>query len=127
MTAEQHNKLLGFLLLGHSLILSLEVFIVGRYFVNELILRPLYSSSDIAEAIAVLMILPAVIIVAIGLILILSQLICGLIILIKKRSAMNWGIVTSSFAIICLPIGTVVGIYGLWFLCSKKGRNYFSS
>ena len=40
----------------------------------------------------------------------------------QRRRARLWGIIASILLLPVLPFGTVIGIYGLWFLFSEQGK-----
>jgi hypothetical protein len=43
-----------------------------------------------------------------------------------KPWARTWGIVISAFDLIQVPLGTILGIYGLWVLLSAEGTALFT-
>ena len=45
----------------------------------------------------------------------------------RKRHARVWAIIASIAVAPVMPLGTFLGIYGLWFLFSSKGRSFYSS
>jgi hypothetical protein len=42
-----------------------------------------------------------------------------------KRNARIWGIIAAILVATILPLGTIVGIYGLWFFFSAEGRQFY--
>lgn len=40
-----------------------------------------------------------------------------------KSGARTWGIVASIISLLGFPLGTALGIYGLWFLFGNEGRD----
>jgi hypothetical protein len=43
-----------------------------------------------------------------------------------KRHARVWGIIAAIVLLPMMPLGTALGVYGLWFLFSVEGRQLFS-
>ena len=44
----------------------------------------------------------------------------------QKPNARTLGIIASCVALLGFPIGTALGIYGLWFFFGDAGKNYFN-
>lgn len=46
--------------------------------------------------------------------------------LLKERSGgRTWGIVASIISLLGFPLGTALGIYGLWFLFGEQGKQFY--
>lgn len=45
----------------------------------------------------------------------------------RKRHARVWGIIASIAVAPVMPLGTFLGIYGLWVLFGSEGRKFYSS
>jgi hypothetical protein len=45
----------------------------------------------------------------------------------RGRNARSWGIVAAILVAPIMPLGTMFGIYGLWFLFSAEGRRFYLS
>jgi hypothetical protein len=45
----------------------------------------------------------------------------------QRRKARVWGIFAAVLVLPIAPLGTMLGIYGLWFLFSDEGRGFYSS
>jgi len=43
-----------------------------------------------------------------------------------KLGARTWGIIASCVALLGFPLGTALGIYGLWFLLGEGGKQFYS-
>ena len=59
-----------------------------------------------------------------GLICILPPALASWKMLKRKPRARFWGIIASIVVLPLIPLGTALGIYGLWFFFSGQGRNY---
>lgn len=129
MTATDHNKILAigfaafaaiffltFLLLT---LVSVGVFVaLGITFANE--------SGDPNQA--GFGILGAIITVifygVLGLICVLPPALASWKLLKRKPRARFWGIIASIVVLPILPLGTMLGIYGLWYFFSPEGRKF---
>ncbi len=45
----------------------------------------------------------------------------------RRRDARIWGIIASILVAPIIPLGTMLGIYGLWFFFSTEGRRFYLS
>ena len=45
----------------------------------------------------------------------------------QRRHARGWGIIAAILVLPIAPLGTMLAIYGLWFLFSEDGRRLYSS
>jgi hypothetical protein len=43
----------------------------------------------------------------------------------EKSSGRAWGIVASIASLINIPLGTALGVYGLWFLFGDQGKQFY--
>ncbi len=43
----------------------------------------------------------------------------------RRRNARPWGIVAAILVAPIMPLGTLLGIYGLWFFFSAEGRRFY--
>jgi hypothetical protein len=56
---------------------------------------------------------------------VIPQLLGGWKLLKEKPAARIWGTVGSVVALLSFPLGTAVGIYGLWFLFGDEGKRFY--
>ena len=42
----------------------------------------------------------------------------------RGRNARTWGIIAAILVVPVMPLGTMLGIYGLWFFFSAEGRKF---
>jgi len=42
----------------------------------------------------------------------------------RRRHARPWGIIAAILVVTIIPLGTMLGIYGLWFFFSAEGRRF---
>ena len=45
----------------------------------------------------------------------------------RRRNARIWGIIAAILVATIFPLGTMLGIYGLWFFFSAEGRRFYLS
>ena len=53
-------------------------------------------------------------------------LLAGWKMLKEKSGARTLGIIASIIALLSFPLGTALGIYGLWFLFGDAGKNFYA-
>ncbi|MDP7028058.1 MAG: hypothetical protein QF380_06605 [Candidatus Marinimicrobia bacterium] len=126
---EKHINILGALFLTFSLIM-----IIGGFAINHFVPMAGEISGD-STAIRITSIIGQ----SIGTVLFIFAapgFICGYGLITKKAWSRVFGIILSCLSLLSIPIGTIIGIYGLWilfkdetkvlFLCpSPKGENIF--
>jgi len=56
----------------------------------------------------------------------LASLVCGWGLLNRRRWARTFGIILAAVSLIQFPVGTVLGVYGLWVLFNKKTEAMFT-
>jgi hypothetical protein len=132
MTAIEHNKILaiGFgafaaifaftiLLL---LVVSLGVFVaLGISLANE-------TGNGQQAGIGVLGGVVAVIFYGLlGAIIVVPMALASRKMLKRRRNARIWGIIAAILVATIIPLGTMLGIYGLWFFFSAEGRRFYLS
>lgn len=54
------------------------------------------------------------------------ELMAGWRMLKEKPSGRTFGIIASIISLINIPLGTALGIYGLWFLFGEEGKRFYS-
>ena len=132
MTVFEHNKILGigfaafaaifaftFLLL---LVVSLGVFVaLGISLANE-------TGNGQQAGIGVLGGVGAAIFYGLlGAIFVVPMALASWKMLKRRRNARIWGIIAAILVVTIMPLGTMLGIYGLWFFFSAEGRRFYLS
>ena len=125
MTAKEHNKIIGILHLVEGglqifgvIILALGIFGAGIYFQS-------ISNFEKAETIVKVLIIGAIVLVVLSFLLAFVNLIAGWKILKEKSGARKWGIVASFICLLNIPLGTIIGVYSLWFLFGVEGKEMY--
>ena len=124
MTAPEHNRTLGILFAVYTglQVLGLILAIVVLIFTFGIIAQSAPPGDEVPMAF-----ISVVIFVAFGIsILLLIPVAMATISLLRsKPNGRFWGIVGSIVALLSFPLGTALGIYGLWFFFSDEGRGYY--
>ena len=63
--------------------------------------------------------------VVLGLIFVLPPAVASWKLFKRRERARSWGIIAAILAAPILPLGTILGIYGLWFFFSAEGRLFY--
>ena len=126
MTAKDHNKLLSiFLLVQGGLLLSGGLFFTLIYGGIGLSFLTMARKSE-EQTIGGIFLVLALIIAPVILIIAGVMLMAGWKMLKEKTNARTWGIVASCISLLGFPLGTALGIYGLWFLLGEQGKQFYS-
>jgi hypothetical protein len=125
MTAKEHNRLAGIFLLVHGGLQMLAILFLGLIYGGLGIALILNSRKEEEQLVGVAFIAIAVFALFIGLIFAGIQVIAGWKILKERSNARNWGIVANIIAVLSFPLGTAVGIHGLWFLFGEQGKSFY--
>lgn len=125
MTSAQHHKIIAFSLVTHSLVVGLAAILFSYPFFENL-LKNIYYGDGIQQMVGASVILLAILYGGFFLFLILPQLIGGFVMLIRKKPSKTAGIIAAIFALVTIPVGTIIGIYSLWFFMSEKGKRFYA-
>ena len=126
MTAKDHNKLLGIFLLVHGGLQAFGMLIAALIYGGMgtfMLANARRSEEQMVGWIVIGMIL---FLLFLTLIFVVPQLLGGWKVMKEKPGARTWGIVASIVALLSFPLGTAVGVYGLWYLFGDVGKNYYS-
>ena len=125
MTAKEHNKLVGIFLLVHAGLSALMmVFVVVVYGIIGAGIAASASRQE-EQVVGGIFVVMMFVVAFISMILIVPQLIGGWKLLKEKANARTWGIIGSIISLLSFPIGTAVGVYGLWFLFGEEGKRFY--
>lgn len=127
MTAKEHGKLLGIFHLIQGGLQTLAGIAIGLiYGAVGLALRANAHKPE-EQMMGTIFVIAAFAAAPIILILAVVNLLAGYKLLKEKTGAGSWGIVASILCLISFPLGTALGIYGLWFLFGEDGKRFYSS
>lgn len=125
MTARDHNKLLSiFIFIQGGLQLLGGIFVVLLYGVlgGAMVASSHKEEEQLVGGIFI------VVAVVIGVMMLLFSglyFLTGFKILKEQKVGRVLGIICSILALFGFPLGTALGVYGLWFFCGDLGRNLY--
>jgi hypothetical protein len=126
MTARDHNKLLStlFFILGglQALIGVFMAFVYGGMGTMLLATGRRDEEQMMGGIFLVLSVVVGLVIVAIAGFFLLT----GWSVLKQKPSGRTLGIIASCLSLLSFPLGTALGVYGLWFFFGDAGKNFYS-
>ncbi|MFT3745223.1 MAG: hypothetical protein QM785_13130 [Pyrinomonadaceae bacterium] len=125
MTGKEHNRLVGIFLMAHGgfqgaimLVMCIIYGIIGSA-------MAVGARQGEEQMVGAVFIGVTVLIAFISLLFIVPQVVGGYKLWKEKPNARTWGIVGSIVSCLSFPIGTAVGVYGLWFLFGEEGKNFY--
>lgn len=123
MTAKDHNRLLGIFHLIQGGMQAFSGLLIGIIYG---IFGVVFSSSGRPDEqfLGTLFIVLAFVVAPIILILAGIHLMAGYKCLKEKPGARTWAIISSIISLPGVPLGTALGVYGLWFLFGEEGKNF---
>ena len=125
MTAKDHGKLLGiFHLIEGGLQAFGGIFIAFIYGGLGIVFRSNAHKLE-EQMMGTVFVILAFALAPIVLIFAGISLTAGYKLLKEKAGARTWGIVASILALPGIPLGTALGIYGLWFLFGEEGKRFY--
>lgn len=126
MTAREHNRTVGILLLAY---LGLQIVgivigvVFGLMFAGIAMVEANTNGNEAVPLMffgvffVVILLFSALLLVPVGL--------GGWKMFKEKPNAKTWGLVASIIAMLNFPLGMALGIYGLWFLLGDKGKEFY--
>ena len=127
MTGKEHNKLLSIFLLVHAGLQIFGVIIMVLIYGGIGTAMLANARRDEEQIIGGVFIGIMLLIGFISLFFVIPQFVGGWTMLKEKPSARIWGIIASIICLLSFPLGTAVGIYGLWFLFGEEGKRFYLS
>lgn len=127
MTAKEHNKLLSiffFVQGGLQLFIGILMALIYGGVGGMMLSTARRQEEQVMGGIFV------VVAICVGLFILLFSafnLFTGFKLLKEQRIARTLAIVASCLALLSFPLGTALGIYGLWFLFGDLGKNFYNS
>lgn len=132
MTVTEHNKILG---IGFAvfaaifaftilllLVVSLGVFVaLGTSFANET------GNSQPAGVGVIGGVVTVIFYGLLGTIFVVPMTLASRKMLKRRPNARIWGIVAAILVVTIIPLGTMLGVYALWFFFSAAGRRFYLS
>jgi len=126
MTAKDHNKILSILMFvmgGLQLFGGIMVVLIyggiGTFMLTN-------ARRDDEQMLGGFFIAMALIVGIVILLFAGVALMAGWKMLKEKPGGRTWGIIASIVSLLSFPLGTALGVYGLWFLFGDVGKNFYS-
>ena len=125
MTAKEHNRLVGIFLMVHGgFQAAIMIFMCIFYaIVGSAVF--LGNARDGGAVVGLAFIAVVAIIAVVSVVFIMPQILAGYMLFREKVNARTWGIVGSILSCLSFPLGTAVGVYGLWFLFGESGKQFY--
>lgn len=127
MTAKEHNKLLGIFMLVQG---GLQIFggILCAVIYGGMGLSFMSRAQTSEErTVGNILLIMAIVVVPVVLIFAGLFLTAGWKLFKEKAGARTWAIVASIIALLGFPLGTALGIYGLWCLFGERGKQFYAN
>lgn len=126
MTAKEHNKLAGIFLMAHGGMQAVAMLIIGVvYGIFGVVLISNAGRSGEAGIVGAAFIVVVAVLAVVATLFCGSQILAGYKLFKERANARTWGIIGSIVACLSFPIGTAVGVYGLWFLFGDMGKQMY--
>jgi hypothetical protein len=134
MTGRDHARLLGLFMLiyaGFQVVMLIFTGVIMTVMFGTLIPEmsrmPRRANEPNPEAIFGMVTVIMIAVLFISVLFLIPHVIAGLGLRKEKPSARIWAIIACVLACLNLPIGTALGVYGLWFIFGEEGKKYFGS
>lgn len=134
MSPKEHARLLGLLFwiyAGFNLLIMTFVGLVwfGMFgmIMSEVSRAPRRGNEPNPEAVMGIVIVVIIAIFALTIVFLIPKIVAGFGLRNEKSWAKIWAIIACCLAVINIPIGTALGVYGFWFIFGDLGRAYFDN
>lgn len=125
MTARDHNKLLGIFFLVYGGLSALLGIFIGVIYGGLGTLMLTSAPDDEAKTVGGVFLGLAVMIGLVILVASVFYFVTGWKIYKEARIGKMLGIIASILCLMNFPLGTALGIFGLWFLFSEQGKGFY--
>ncbi len=125
MTAKDHNKLLGIFHLVQGGLQAFGGIVIGLVYGVLGIVFSANAHRPDEQFLGTMFIVLAFIIAPLVLIFAGINLTAGYKMLKEKPGARTWAIIASIVCLPGIPLGTALGVYGLWFMFGEEGKQFY--
>jgi len=127
MTAKEHNKLAGIFLMAHGGMQAVVMLIIGVVYgiLGAAMIAGGGGRNGEARVVGAVFIGVVVILALVALLFCGSQILGGWKMYKERPNARTWGIIGSIVSVLSFPLGTAVGVYGMWFLFGEEGKRFY--
>ena len=129
MTGADHTKILAIGFAAFAAILCITFLLLTLVSVGVFVALGITFGNETGDAnqagVGIIGVVSTVIFYGgLGLVCILPLAMASWKMLKRKPRARVWGIIAALVLLPIIPLGTMLGVYGLWFFFSTQGRNY---
>ncbi|MEZ5306918.1 MAG: hypothetical protein R2684_07210 [Pyrinomonadaceae bacterium] len=124
MNAQEHNRLLSIFFYIQAGLQAFGV-IIGLIYAGIGAAMLVDAPNAEAEAVAGIMLAVGVFVIFFAILFSVMFFIAGRKLGKAEKSGRTLGIIASIFCLPGIPLGTALGIYGLWFLLGSKGTDFY--
>lgn len=125
MTGRDHNKLLSIFFFVQGGLQLFGGLIVGLIYGGLGVMMMSQGRRDEDQVLGGVFVGMAVIVGVVLLTFAIVTLVAGWKMIKGKNGAKTFGIIASIVSLLSFPLGTALGIYGLWFLFGDQGRHFY--
>ena len=125
MTARDHNRLLSIFHLIQGGLLAFGGIVLGLVCGGMGIAFRANAEKPEEQIVGTVFLIFAFVLAPVILILAGLNLTAGYKMLKEKAGAKTWGIIAAVVCLPSFPLGTALGIYGLWFLLGETGKQFY--
>lgn len=134
MTAREHARLLGlffWIYVGYQIVMTafsgIMMFVMSGVMMSEFSKMPRRANEPSPEGFLGMMFGIMIFAVIIVIIFMIPKVIAGYGLRNDRSWAKIWAIVACCLAVLSIPFGTALGVYGFWFIFGDAGKNYFDN
>ena len=132
MTPREHAKLLGLFMwlfagfqIGITALLAVFYVAIFGFIAANMGNTPQRAGEPPPEAVFGIFVVVMIFVLVITLAFMIPKLVAGYGLRKGKSWAKIWTIIACVLAVMSVPFGTAVGVYGLWFVFGDAGKAYF--
>lgn len=123
MNAEEHNRIIGYLFLAYLGLQVLSLIITGIAFVFFFRMFRTMPLPDPNFFLWFGIVMAVTLVISVALLIPIA--VAAYQMLKQKPTARPWGIAASIISLLGIPLGTIIGVYGLWYFFSEEGKAYY--
>ena len=127
MTAKEHNKLAGIVLMAHGGMQALVMVIISVVYgiLGAAIFAGGGGRNGEAQFVGAVFIGMVLVMALVALFFCGAQILGGWKMFKEHPNARTWGIIGNIVSVLSFPFGTAVGVYGMWFLFGEEGKRFY--
>lgn len=126
MTARDHNKLLGIFFAIFAALQSVGALFVVLIYSGIGAFGATSGKGD-EKILGAIFLIAAIAAFLFSLVIVVPPIVAAFKMLKNRSGARFWAIFAAIVALISFPLGTALGVYGLWFLCGEQGKQFYNN